>query len=250
MLHAVVDRLRGKLAANPDAWPLAIALVASAALHTSFFAFYFGSRGPAAPTTMPATRLEATLADPEQNAPAVLASAAPAPFAVPATAEPAPTPPQPETPVPRAPAADRTSKARTADFGDLRIVASPVVDPTMLGDLVDRQIREFPTEIDWPPRVSGRISVRYPPAALAAGREDTVAVWFVVSPEGEPQEIVVAQGTEEFAEAVTEAIRNARFVPARNSFAPIAFPLALEFRFALDAAGPPATETAAATPAK
>ncbi|MFO1325001.1 MAG: energy transducer TonB [Burkholderiales bacterium] len=246
MLHAAFDRLRSRLAANPDAWPLAVALLASAALHTSFFAIYFGMRGPAAPTTTPATRLEATLADPEQNAPAVLASAAPAPFAVPATSEPAPTPPQPETPPPRAPAADRTSKARTADFGDLRIVASLVADTTKLGDLVDRQMREFPAEIDWPPRVDGRISVRYPPAALAAGREDTVAVWFIVDAQGDPQEITVTQGSEEFAAVVTAALRDAKFVPARSSFQPIAFPLALEFRFALDAGSPPATETAKA----
>ena len=70
---------------------------------------------------------------------------------------------------------------------------------------------------------------------MRAGREDAVAVWIVVDASGAPEEITITEGSEEFAQAVVLAIKDTQFLPARNNLQPIRFPLALEFRFAINA---------------
>jgi len=54
-----------------------------------------------------------------------------------------------------------------------------------------------------------------------------------VDAQGIPEEVLVTDGQEEFADAVIAAVRAARFVPAQNNLLPIRFPLALEFRFVI-----------------
>ena len=120
-------------------------------------------------------------------------------------------------------------------FGDVRVEGVPLADKDRLGEALSRQMSEFPVEVDFPVRLSETVRAQYPPAALAAGREDSVAVWIVVDAQGVPEEVLVTDGQEEFAGAVIAAVRAAHFVPAQNNLAPIRFPLALEFRFAVGA---------------
>lgn len=106
-------------------------------------------------------------------------------------------------------------------------------DRSRLGELYDRTLREFPVEIGKRPRMTAAIVARYPPAALAAGREDSVIAWVVVNEQGEASEIEFPEGTDEFAEEVRAALRTARFKPAEDRLRPIRFPLALQFDFRL-----------------
>lgn len=112
-----------------------------------------------------------------------------------------------------------------------------------IGALVDRQLLEFPREIDTPARIRDPIETPYPAVALAEGREDAVVVWAIVNPDGTVDEVDVTEGMPEFAEAVVAAVKAARFTPATNKLKPIRYPIALEFRFALRQA-PGATASA------
>jgi TonB family protein len=120
-------------------------------------------------------------------------------------------------------------------FGEVNVDGVLLADKDRLGEALSRQMSEFPVEVDFPVRMNEAIRAQYPPAALAAGREDSVAVWIVVDAQGVPEEVLVTDGQEEFAAAVIAAVRSAHFVPARNNLVPIRFPLALEFRFVIGA---------------
>ncbi|HVO87211.1 MAG TPA: energy transducer TonB, partial [Casimicrobiaceae bacterium] len=50
------------------------------------------------------------------------------------------------------------------------------------------------------------------------------------------EEIQIAQGSGEFADAAIAAIRQARYHPAANKGAGIRYPIALEFQFSLHSA--------------
>jgi TonB family protein len=117
--------------------------------------------------------------------------------------------------------------------GEVQVDGMPLQDINRLGDVLTRQRAEFPTEIDAPVRIKEAIRVRYPAAAMAAGREDSVAVWAIVDPRGDPDEVLVLDGTPEFAEAVVAAVKATKFVPAQNDLLPRRYPIALEFRFVL-----------------
>lgn len=211
---------------------LAWALVASVIVHGAFIALRPGASGPMGSSGAPAAALQATLVDARQveNAAVAVTTVPSSTLALPAEVSPAPAP------------AESTARTRgrsglgasAARYSDVWIRAHPLSDRDRLGDLGDRQLREFPVEIDYPPRLAQPISVPYPSLALAEGREDVVTVWIVVNAEGRADEITVVQGTEEFATGVVAALREARFLSARNHLVAIAFPVALEFRFTLD----------------
>ena len=153
---------------------------------------------------------------------AVLAvpAAGPAPPLVAPRAAPEPSPAQPVA-----------KKARSRGTAALDVLAEPLADRTRLGEYYDRQLTEFPVEIDRPVRVADRIVARYPRAALQEGREDSVAVWVIVGPDGSAEQIQVLDGTPEFADEVVAAVQSARFLPAENNLKPIRFPIALQFDF-------------------
>jgi TonB family protein len=214
------------------------ALVASAAVHTAFVAMPLVLPGhrPGA-IADPGVAMQATLvatldqrADTQTNPQlAVAAETSPIQFAPQDIAAP---------PLPLAAAVPHPPSAPPRLLGvdgstDVRIDGALLVDRGRLGDLYSRQVGEFPVEVDFPARLNEKIRARYPAAALAEGREDSVAVWVVVDTQGAPEEIVVADGSEEFADAVVAAVRNARFLPAQNNLVPIRFPLALEFHFTI-----------------
>jgi TonB family protein len=116
-------------------------------------------------------------------------------------------------------------------FEDVRVAGAPLHDRARLGELYARQLGEFPREIDVPARVADKVFAQYPPEALAAGIEGSVAVWAVIDETGTATEIDVADGPPELSEAAIAAVRQGRFLPARNNLQPIRFPIALEFRF-------------------
>jgi TonB family protein len=138
--------------------------------------------------------------------------------------------PSPERAVatpPRAPTASR------AGWAAVEVAAQPLLDRGRLAWLDTRQTIQFPVEIDRPVRMNDRIVARYPAAALAQGREDSVVVWVVVNESGEAEEVSVVEGGEEFAHEVVAAVRAARFLPAENNLKPISFAIALQFDFRL-----------------
>jgi TonB family protein len=151
--------------------------------------------------------------------------------------------PIPPTPAPQALASDGMQ-------GSLLIEAQTLRDTNRLGDLLARQMNEFPLELDSPVELRHAVVARYPPAALAAGHEGTVIAWILVDAKGNVEEIQVADGSEEFAGAVIAAIRNAHFIPAQQNLVPIRFPISLEFHFATGGAATRPTTAAAGTVAK
>jgi TonB family protein len=144
--------------------------------------------------------------------------------------------PIPPTPAPQALASEGMQ-------GSLLVEAQTLRDTNRLGDLLARQMNEFPLELDSPVELRHAVVARYPPAALAAGHEGTVIAWILVDAKGNLEEIQVADGSEEFSGAVMAAIRNARFIPAKQNLVPIRFPISLEFHFA--AGGAAARQTTA-----
>ena len=220
------------------------ALVASTVVHSALVAL---------PRTVPGrganllpdrgVALQAVLATPEvQQAdpaadlqPAVAPTEAPSPLILAEQAVATPNvPPVPSgtlaQPAPAAP-----PLLGVGGFGEVRVEGVPLADKDRLGEALSRQMSEFPVEVDFPVRLSETVHAQYPPAALAAGREDSVAVWIVVDAQGVPEEVLVTDGQEEFAGAVIAAVRAGHFVPAQNNLVPIRFPLALEFRFVVGA---------------
>jgi TonB family protein len=133
------------------------------------------------------------------------------------------------------PAAAARSPMRFGNGAPGGILVQPhaLEDRARLGDLLSRQISEFPVEVDLPVRLRDHIAVRYPPAALAAGRQGTVVVWIVVNAQGKADEVQVVDGPDEFSAAVMDSLRDIYFLPAQNNRRLIAFPLSLEFNFQL-----------------
>jgi TonB family protein len=170
---------------------------------------------------------------------------------------PAPLEPIPDYTLPAAlpsavavPPATAAAQARESGGmqGGVLVEAQPLQDTFRLGsELQARQMSDFPLELDSPVGLRQAIVARYPPAALAAGREGSVVAWVLVDARGDVEEIQIADGAEEFANAVSAAIRDAHFVPARINAAPIRFPISLEFRFS--AVKPAASLPDAARPA-
>jgi TonB family protein len=139
----------------------------------------------------------------------------------------------------------RQSNPQANTPADLPIEGELLIERDRLGEaLINRQINEFPAEIDIPVRLQHTIRVAYPADALAAGREGDVAVWIVVNALGEPEEIEVAAGAEEFAKAVSAAVSETRFLPAESRLRLIRYPIALQFRFQIHGIG----QTSESTP--
>ncbi len=192
------------------------ALLFSLAVHSALVAvpLYRAGHGPRA-VAESGIPIEATLVAPRENAAgvAVMEVAQPLPslaeFKLPPLAP-------PMVVAGNAPATPRQAGAGVK--GGLLIEAQPLQDQGRLGDeLATKLVTDFPVELDLPVRLKDRIVARYPPAALAAGREGSVAVWVMVDADGRPEEIQVTDGAEEFANSVQEALRAARFLPAQNN---------------------------------
>jgi TonB family protein len=215
-----------------DRTPLIWALAASAVVHTAFVAMPHALPGQGSSARAESGgALQARLAAPDYHATdlSVEASSPFLQFLAPVVAPPL-LPLASAIPSPRSPAQTTLGVGGSAN---VRIDGEALVQSERLGELLSRQQTEFPVEVDSPARLVDRIRAIYPPEALAEGREGSVVVWIVVDARGVVEEILIAEGTEEFSAAVIEAVRQARFVPAQNKFVPVRFPLALEFHFGI-----------------
>lgn len=151
------------------------------------------------------------------------------------------------TPAPDTHASDALAQPAPAEIatapldapGDTRVAAQEVISLSRLGDLLERQLNDFPREVQFPVRIAGTIEARYPPEARAQGLEGTVLAWVVVDPSANVEEIQIVEGDEIFREPVIEALHAARFYSAAEAGVGLHFPITLEFRFALDHAGGP-----------
>lgn len=217
--------------------PLLWALVASTIVHTAVVAMppALPGRAPTARaeqgTTLEATLLPASAAQADVEPTSVVTAS---PIAI--ARQDATTSLQSPASAPQPPAAARALLG--VGSPNLQIAGKPLVDNNRLGDLLTRRMAEAPVEVDFPARPKAPIRVRYPEAALAAGREGSVAVWVMVSPEGTPDEVTVVDGPPEFADAVVAAINDAQFIPAQNNLVPMRYALAFEFDFVIGAIAP------------
>ncbi|MGB0680722.1 MAG: TonB family protein, partial [Polyangiales bacterium] len=90
-----------------------------------------------------------------------------------------------------------------------------------------------------PPRVLQAVEARYPPDALAAGREASVELAVTVQADGSVGAVTVARSAgAAFDEAAIAALRQWRFAPARQGEQAIASRIRVPFRFTLPEAAP------------
>jgi len=238
-MTGAIDNLRPFGAANAAASPLVWAVLLSVALHCAMVVLTQASPGGGIHSNVDRSDpLSATLSvfvAEGSAADTVLTRAGTA--REPSVASPA-SPPRAET--------QASSPAAPMRFGNgapggILVQPHTLEDRNRLGDLLSRQTSEFPVEVDLPVRLRDPIAVRYPAAALAAGRQGSVAVWIVVNSHGEADEVQVVDGPEDFAAAVLEALRDIYFLPAQNNRRLIAYPVSLEFSFRLSGVAGPET---------
>jgi len=239
-------------------WPptLSAAVAASAVVHAALLAVpLLQGSAPAATTVVTLQARLAPRVDP-QSPVAPQATVAPAPaaampvLAAPRRATRAPpvlvaeriTPPATQARASDAlaqPAPAEVAAAPPDDLGEPHAAGHEVVALSRLGDLLERQLSDYPREVQYPVRVVGAIEATYPAEARAQGIEGTVLAWVVVAPSAEVEEIQIVEGDEIFREPVMEAIRAGRYYSAADGGVGLHFPITLEFRFALDHSGTP-----------
>lgn len=162
----------------------------------------------------------------------------------------------PKESVPEAPVIARRQPATEplADPGSVGRGLTPLVTVNdqiplgRFGEALDDTLGEFPVEIDAAVTLPGKLEVPYPPAALAAHREDRVLVWAVIDPEGAVEQAHVVEGTPEFAAAVEAALSTMHFIPAHDLGRNIRFYVTLEFEFRIEGANAPGTTATATEP--
>jgi TonB family protein len=229
----------GTAAGSESSTVLMLALVGSVAIHVAFAALHFGHQGQHGVDADERPPLITTLARvPQPVTPPAVTEVIPVETASPTHVTATPFDPVASLlqPASSAAAEKRVKRNRGGVLSELRVNGEMLRERNHLSEAVStRQLTEFPVEIDMPVRLADSIRVPYPAAAMAAGREDFVAVWVVVNSAGAADEIEVTAGSEEFANAVVAALRQAQFLPAQNNLQPIRFPIALQFRFALHA---------------
>jgi TonB family protein len=230
-MTVALDNLRWSGTADAAASPLVWAALLSVALHGALAVMPPAPAGGGIHATFDRfTPISATLSAPAAEASAaeaVLATAGP--LREPDIALPA----SPPTAATQAVAPHTPMRFGNGVPGGILVQPEMLEDRNRLGDLLSRQISEFPVEIDMPVRLRDPIAVRYPAAPLAAGRQGSVVVWIVVNAQGKADEVQVVDGAEEFSAAVLEALRDIYFLPAQNNTRLIAYPLSLEFSFRL-----------------
>jgi TonB family protein len=211
-------------------------------VHAGLLALPAGD-GPGAPATRVPAVLEAMLSAQVDPPSAALQALSPAPMPLALL----PVLALPPLATASAMLPDRIGELAVAASVDQRVAAQQVTALARLGDFAEREMNEFPREVQAPVRYQGTIEARYPPAARAQGIEGSVVAWVVVDAQANVEEIEFVEGDDVFRESVTEAIRAARFMPAADGGVGLRFPIALEFRFVLDdRAG--AAHVAAASP--
>jgi protein TonB len=113
--------------------------------------------------------------------------------------------------------------------------AASVHDSGLPSSAVERPGSVFPVaQVDQPPELAHYLHPRYPEALRQAGVSGAVQLEYVISTEGrvDPGSIRVLQSRHAaFTAAATEAVRGARFKPARRSGRPVAVLVQQTIRF-------------------
>ena len=115
-------------------------------------------------------------------------------------------------------------------------------------ELEHRTHDEFGFEVDAPVRLPGTPSVAYPAKALSEHREASIVAWIVVAADGSVKEVLIPDDASDFATAVADVLRHARFVPATNHGMAIRYFTMLEFDFRIGAPVARVTSQAPAAP--
>ncbi len=156
-----------------------------------------------------------------------------------------------EPPLPAQPVAHRSAPERVPEPPQggrgltPHVTVNDQVPRARFGEAIDGEtLSQFPVEVDAGVTLPGKLEVPYPPAALAAHREDRVLVWAVIDPEGAVEQAHVVEGTPEFAAAVEAALSTMHFIPAHDLGRNIRFYVTLEFDFRIE--DPNAPDAAAA----
>jgi hypothetical protein len=123
------------------------------------------------------------------------------------------------------------SAAAPDQVGQVAAIAELLTDHSRLGPLLDREMSEYPTEIDSAVRLDDPIVVRLPAGLRPSEPDASIIVWAVVLADGSVDTALLADGDESLAEPVLAAVKAARFVPARSRLQPRDYPVSLEFRF-------------------
>lgn len=168
----------------------------------------------------------------------VLARLAPPPDRAPPRAKP-PAPSKARSPRPVAPPvpARDAPPARARFPSTIVLPAGGEVGEDIEAERLSARQRRVPRSDSLPTPASpvDEIRPRYPAAALAQGIKGHVLLEAIVGIGGEAQEVVIIddQGAPQLAQAAVEAVRRARFVPARdaNGITPSRLVLRVEFTY-------------------
>jgi len=117
--------------------------------------------------------------------------------------------------------------------GGLAPAAAPPAAPVLRDDAGPRYYAEY--EVDHPARPLAPIEPDYPESLRALGMEGEVEARVVVRADGSPGGAeLVASSHDAFTAAAREALREARFQPARLAGRPVASWLTVRLRFRLE----------------
>ena len=142
------------------------------------------------------------------------------------------TPRQAQTPV-RAPPPGPVQRPGT-DRPPVSISVRLSDDPSRLGaDYALALAQKFPRRASKPPALLGSLSVVYPPAALDAGTEGSVAALLNLNAQGRVLDSTLLPEGGLFAPAVADALKTAEFTPAEVDGKPIAYWAIVEFFFSI-----------------
>jgi outer membrane biosynthesis protein TonB len=107
-------------------------------------------------------------------------------------------------------------------------------DPTRLGaEYALTLAQKFSRRASKPPALVGSLSVVYPPAALSAGTEGSVAALLTLDTQGHVLESTLLPEGGLFAPAVADALRTAEFAPAEIDGKPVPYWTIVEFYFSI-----------------
>lgn len=136
----------------------------------------------------------------------------------------------PDAPAPVPPRVPEHAEA--SGFNQVDVSENYSILHSLQEELVLRTQGDYLVEVEKPVRMLKRPEVNYPPEALSAQRQGTVVAWIAINTDGNVDEVIISSGTEEFAEAVREALPSARFLPAeeRGQIIPYYIVLSIDFR--------------------
>jgi outer membrane biosynthesis protein TonB len=102
-------------------------------------------------------------------------------------------------------------------------------------------LAEFPSEVESPVSLPGKLEVPYPRTALEARREGSVFAWAIVDQRGVVEQATIVAGQGDFNEAVKATLAKTRLIPARDGGQNVRYYVLLKFEFRIESPGAAAT---------